>query len=97
MSIQQARALLAAVLDGSLRGARYVQHPQFGLMMPQDVAGIPNEVLDPRQSWSDKAAYDAAAADLAGRFEANFATFRDGVSDEVRAVEIRAGAVKVAA
>ena len=97
MSIQHTRALLAAVLDGSLRGARYVQDPHFGLMMPQDVPGIPNEVLNPRQSWSDKAGYDLAAADLAARFEKNFATFRDGVSDEVRAVEIRAGSAKVAA
>ena len=97
MSIGHTRALLAAVLDGSLRDARYVQDPHFGLMMPQDVPGIPNDVLDPRQSWRDKAAYDKAAADLVARFEKNFATFRDGVSDEVRAVEIRAGAAKVAA
>ena len=97
MSIAHTRALLAAVLDGSLRGARYVQDPHFGLLMPQDVPGIPNAVLDPRQSWPDGGAYDKAAADLAARFEKNFATFRDGVSDEVRAVEIRAGAARVAA
>ena len=90
MSIQHTRALLAAVLDGSLRGARYVRDPHFGLMMPQDVAGIPNAVLDPRQAWADTAAYDKAAADLVQRFQKNFAAFRDGVSDEVRAAEIRA-------
>ena len=93
MSIAHTRALLAAVLDGSLRGAHYVEDPHFGLMMPQDVPGIPNDVLDPRQSWPDKAAYDKAAADLVARFEKNFATFRDGVSDAVRAVEIRSKAM----
>ena len=93
MSIAHTRALLAAVLDGSLRGARYVQDPHFGLMMPQDVPGIPNEVLDPRQSWADKGAYDKAAEDLVARFEKNFATFRDGVSDEVRAAEIKSKAL----
>jgi phosphoenolpyruvate carboxykinase (ATP) len=92
MSIQHTRALLAAVLDGSLRDARFVRDPVFGLMHPQDVPGIPNSVLDPRQGWSDTDAYDRAARDLAARFEKNFATFRDGVTDAVRAAEIRAAA-----
>ena len=90
MSIKHTRALLAAVLDGSLANARFVEHEALGLMLPQDVPGIPNEVLDPRRSWADGAAYDKAAQHLAGLFEKNFANFRDGVTDEVRAVEIRA-------
>ena len=76
MSIAHTRALLAAVLDGSLANARFVRDPHFGLMLPQDVAGIPNEVLDPRQAWSDRAAYDMAARGLVERFEKNFAAFR---------------------
>jgi phosphoenolpyruvate carboxykinase (ATP) len=92
MSIQHTRALLAAVLNGSLRHARYVRDPFFGLMMPQDVPGIPNEVLDPRQSWPDKASYDAAAKDLVARFEKNFATFADDASDDVKAAAIKAAA-----
>ncbi|MGI4952222.1 MAG: phosphoenolpyruvate carboxykinase (ATP) [Janthinobacterium lividum] len=90
MSIKHTRALLAAVLDGSLRDARFVRDPHFGLMMPQDVPGIPNEVLDPRQAWADKAAYDAAAKDLVGRFVANFEKFEAGVTDEVRQAAIKA-------
>ncbi len=92
MSIQHTRALLAAVLNGSLRDARYVQDPFFGLMLPQDVPGIPNAVLDPRQAWADGAAYDAAARNLVGLFEKNFATFAGSVSDEVKAAAIRAAA-----
>ena len=92
MSIKHTRALLAAVLDGSLKGARYVQDPHFGLMMPQDVPGIPNAVLDPRQAWSDPVAYDEAARKLVGLFEANFATFQGKVNDEVKAAAIRAAA-----
>ena len=92
MSIQHTRALLNAALDGSLQHARYVRDPFFGLMLPQDVSGIPNEVLDPRQSWSDKAAYDRAAADLVSRFEKNFASFQGGVTDDVKAAAIRAAA-----
>ncbi len=92
MSIKHTRALLAAVLNGSLRTARYVQDPYFGLMLPQDVPGIPNEVLDPRRAWPDGAAYDRAAQDLVGRFEKNFATFADAVDDDVKAAAIRAAA-----
>ena len=92
MSIAHTRALLAAVLDGSLRDARYVRDPFFGLMMPQDVPGIPNDVLDPRQSWPDKAAYDTAARDLVARFEKNFATFAEDASEDVKAVAIKAAA-----
>ncbi len=89
MSIKHTRALLAAVLDGTLRGAQYIRDPFFGLMLPQDVPGIPNDVLDPRQAWSDKSAYDAAAKDLVARFEKNFSTFAEGASEDVKAAAIR--------
>ena len=92
MSIKHTRALLAAVLNGSLRDAHYVQDPFFGLMLPQDVPGIPNAVLDPRQAWADGAAYDRAARDLVGRFEKNFATFAGFVGDDVKAAAIRGAA-----
>ncbi len=92
MPIQHTRALLSAVLDGSLAQAKYVKDPIFGLMMPTGVAGIPDEVLNPRLAWSDKAAYDRAAHQLAARFEQNFATFQDGASEEVRNSAIRAAA-----
>ena len=92
MSIQHTRGLLRAVLDGSLKRARFVRDPFFGLMVPQDVPGIPNDVLDPRRAWADRDAYDRAAADLVGRFERNFATFQGGVADDVKAAAIRAAA-----
>ena len=92
MSIGHTRALLRAVLDGSLKQARFVADPFFGLMMPQDVPGIPNEVLDPRRAWADGAAYDRTARDLVGRFEQNFAKFQGGVSEDVKAAAIRAAA-----
>jgi len=92
MPIQHTRALLNAALDGSLARAEFRPDPVFGLMVPTAVPGIPAEVLDPRQGWADKAAYDVAARELAGRFEANFASFQDGVAAEVKAVAIRAAA-----
>jgi phosphoenolpyruvate carboxykinase (ATP) len=92
MSIHHTRALLRAALDGSLAKVEFVKDPFFGLMMPKSVPHIPAEVLNPRESWADKAAYDATAAKLVGLFEKNFETFAGAVSDEVKAAAIRAAA-----
>jgi phosphoenolpyruvate carboxykinase (ATP) len=92
MRIQHTRALLNAALDGSLKHARMERDPFFGLMFPQDVPGIPNEVLNPLLAWPDKAAYERQAADLVSRFEKNFSGFHDLVDDEVRAAAIRVAA-----
>jgi len=85
MSIQHTRRLLHAALSGELNDARFVAHPQFKFGVPQEVAGIPTEILDTRNTWADKAAYDAKAAELIGRFNANFATYSEFASDEVKA------------
>ena len=90
MSIRHTRALLNAALDGSLAKVEFKREPYFGLMIPTEVPGIPNDVLDPRQSWADKDEYDRFAKILIGRFEANFRQFEAGVDDSVRAVAIRA-------
>jgi len=92
MAIKHTRALLRAVLDGTLQDAQFSADPFFGLMIPRDIPGIPNEVLDPRLAWADKAGYDATAKDLVKRFEANFESFSDAVGEDVRAVAIRAAA-----
>ncbi len=92
MSIRHTRALLRAALDGSLANARFRKEPFFGLSIPEHVPGVPDEVLDPRASWADKAAYDRTAKNLIERFEKNFATYEAGVGDEVRAAAIRVAA-----
>ena len=92
MSIRHTRALLRAALDGSLAKTRFHKDRFFGLSIPEHVPGVPPEVLDPRQSWQDKAAYDRTARELIARFEQNFSAFEAGVGDEVRAAAIRAAA-----
>ncbi len=92
MAIGHTRALLRAVLDGTLKDAAFSPDPFFGLMVPRDVPGIPNEVLDPRQAWADKAAYDRTARDLVARFEANFETFAATVGEDIKAAAIRTAA-----
>ena len=92
MSIKHTRALLSAALDGSLAKGTFETEPFFGLEIPTHVPGVPEEVLNPREAWADREAYDAAARDLQKRFEQNFANFEGAVDDEVRAAAVKAAA-----
>jgi phosphoenolpyruvate carboxykinase (ATP) len=58
--------------------------PVFGLHVPASVPGVPDEVLDPRRTWSDPAAYDGQAKKLAGMFRDNFEKFAGDAPDAVR-------------
>ena len=90
MAIRHTRALIRAALDGSLAKAEFRRDPFFGLMIPTAVSGIPADVLDPRQAWADKAAYDATAKELVARFEKNFSEFATHVGDDVKAIALKA-------
>jgi phosphoenolpyruvate carboxykinase (ATP) len=75
MKLGLTRALIAAAFSGALDEVAYVDHPIFGLHMPTQCPGVPSEVLDPRRTWSDPAAYDAKARELAAMFDENYRTF----------------------
>ncbi len=92
MSIAHTRALLNAALAGELDDVSYRTDPFFGLRIPEHVNGVPDEVLDPRSVWTDKAAYDTAAKNLVHDFVNNFASFADHVDDDVKAAAIRVAA-----
>ncbi|MCB9785877.1 MAG: phosphoenolpyruvate carboxykinase [Deltaproteobacteria bacterium] len=87
MSIRHTRALLRAALSGELNDARFVPDPIFKVAVPAAVPGVPDEVLQPRRTWADPAAYDAQAAMLVQRFHKAFADFADGVDAEVLAAQ----------
>jgi phosphoenolpyruvate carboxykinase (ATP) len=74
MSIGHTRALLNAALAGELDPGKveFESHPTFNLRIPRSCPGVPAEVLNPRNTWKDKAAYDAAAAKLRDMFRKNF-------------------------
>lgn len=84
MPIKATRALLSAALDGSLKGVEFRKDDNFGFMVPKSVPGVDTHILDPRLTWKDHAAYDAAAKKLAGMFIANFEKFLDHVDDDVK-------------
>jgi phosphoenolpyruvate carboxykinase (ATP) len=75
MKLGYTRAMVHAALDGKLDGIATRTDPVFGLSIPQSVPGVPNEVLDPRGTWSDSAAYDTQAKKLAEMFRKNFEKF----------------------
>ena len=85
IKLSYTRRMVRAALSGELAGAKYRTDPVFGLSVPTSIEGVPPEVLDPRSTWADPAAYDAKAASLARMFVENFAAYADGVSEEVRA------------
>ena len=88
MPIRSTRALLTAALDGSLNGAQFRKDANFGFEVPVSVPGVADELLDPRRTWADGAAYDAQAKKLVKMFADNFAQYVAHIDDDVRAAAI---------
>jgi phosphoenolpyruvate carboxykinase (ATP) len=74
MKISHTRAMVTAILDGRLRDVATTADPIFGIHVPIACPGVPTDVLNPRNTWADKEAYEAKARDLKQRFEANYKT-----------------------
>jgi phosphoenolpyruvate carboxykinase (ATP) len=90
MRIGHTRAMIRAILNGSLAQVETTPDPIFGVNVPVSCPEVPNEVLQPRNTWQDKDAYDRQAQDLARRFNENFKKYEAGVSEAVRAVAPKA-------
>ena len=85
---------LTAALDGSLRNVEFRTDKYFGFAVPTALPGVPSEILDPVNTWKDKAEFDATARKLVGMFQQNFAKYENTVDPEVRAAapEVRMAA-----
>lgn len=70
MNIHHTRSMVKAALNGELEQVPYVSDPVFGLSIPQECPNVPVEVLNPRDTWADKAAYDVKARELKAMFDA---------------------------
>ena len=90
MKIKYTRAMIRAILSGALAGVETTPDAVFGVGVPASCPDVPAEVLVPRNTWKDKAAYDAKAQQLARLFNENFKKYADGVSAEVRAAAPKA-------
>jgi phosphoenolpyruvate carboxykinase (ATP) len=84
MKLSYTRAMVRAALAGQLDDAEMATAPFFNLQIPTSVPGVPGEVLNPRDTWPDKDAYDAKARELADAFCKNFEQFADRVPESVR-------------
>jgi len=83
MSLKYTRAIIDAIHEGTLHEQATTVHEVFGVAVPSECPGVPTEILQPRNTWSDGAAYDAKAKKLADLFSENFKTYAEGCSEEV--------------
>ncbi|MCV2881599.1 phosphoenolpyruvate carboxykinase [Actibacterium sp. XHP0104] len=88
MPIKATRALLTAALDGSLNDVEFRKDANFGFQVPVSVPGVDDALLEPRQTWADKDAYDAQAQKLVNMFAENFAQYVPYIDEDVKAAAI---------
>lgn len=81
MSLPHTRALLTAAMEGKLDNVDFLTDPIFGLQYPANCAGVPAEILNPKNTWADPVAYDKAAEKLAAAFLKNFQKFADQATE----------------
>ena len=83
IKLKYTRAMITAALNGELNNVDYNEHPVFGLMYPTTCPNIPNEILNPRNTWENKDLYDDKANALAMKFVVNFEQFEEGANAEI--------------
>jgi phosphoenolpyruvate carboxykinase (ATP) len=85
MKLKYTRAMITAALEGKLDNVAYETHDVFGLQMPTACDNVPVDLLNPRNTWKDKAAYDTKANELAEKFIKNFDKFKEFANEEILA------------
>ena len=84
MKLSYTRAIISAALNGELHSVEMRKDDVFNLDVPISCPGVPSELLNPRETWADKDAFDKVSADLALRFVDNFAKFENTATDAMR-------------
>jgi len=85
MKLKYTRAMISAVLEGQLNSVAFQADSVFGMSVPLECPNVPADILNPRNTWSDKSEYDAKARFLANLFIKNFDKYKDGATAEVLA------------
>lgn len=83
IKLKYTRAMITAALTGKLENVDYVTHEIFGLAMPTICEDVPSEILNPKNTWENKAAYDKKANTLAEAFVNNFKKFEEDANEEI--------------
>ena len=84
IAIPHTRAMVRTILSGAIGDDDLLTEPVFGLAIPKLVEDVPSEILTPRATWTDGAAYDKQAAKLSVMFHDNFERYADGVDEAVK-------------
>ena len=90
MKLSYTRAMVRAALNGELDGVPTTPDPIFGFALPVHVPGVPSEILQPRNTWKDPAAYDEQARKLVQLFHDYMQQFGSAIPDDVKAAAPRA-------
>lgn len=85
MKLKYTRAMITAALNGELDNVSYRTHSVFGISIPEYCPNVPQEVLSPRATWSDKEAYDKKARELGAEFISNFEKYQDYAKEDILA------------
>lgn len=83
MKLKYTREMISSALEGKLDNVEFQEHPIFKLSMPVECENVPSSVLNPRNTWEDKEAYDNKAKLLADSFQKNFQKFEQKANDEI--------------
>ncbi|MGB0454639.1 MAG: phosphoenolpyruvate carboxykinase (ATP) [Bacteriovoracaceae bacterium] len=83
IGLKETRHIIDGIHSGELAKTQFKLHETFGLEYPVEISGVDSKLLDPRQGWTDKEAYDQTAQKLANLFVGNFEQFKDQVPSSV--------------
>jgi len=83
MKLSFTRAMITAALNGELEKVEFEKMPVFGLAIPKSCSGVPNEILNPKNTWADKSEFDAKTNTLAASFVKNFAQYAEYANEEI--------------
>ncbi len=84
IALRYTRAIIDAIHIGALEKVEFQTDPVFGLSYPTSCPGVPSEILNPRDTWKDQAAFDVTAKRLAAQFKKNFKAFEDQAGETVK-------------
>lgn len=85
ISLKYTRAMISAALQGNLSGVEFNKEATFGLSIPSSCPEVPSDLLNPRNVWADKVAYDQQAAFLVKTFHRNFEQYEAEANAEIKA------------
>jgi phosphoenolpyruvate carboxykinase (ATP) len=83
MKLTYTRAMVTAAINGTLKEVDYDEHPIFKVLVPRSCPSVPEEILNPVNTWEDKNEYNRLANELAGKFNKNFEKFKN-VPEEIK-------------